>query len=292
MKKTNKSNGRTRNASAARKKTRHFNEPVAQQQANADNLDPARDKPDPVCENQDRRLEENMGLLVAMVKTAEATAEPSDDGMSNGAVEFLEGLRGYDPTRGVRLSTYLFPRVVNKVRAEKMADNIFGSSTPTRHQLIIARAQQGLMDEMEPPTAEAIHRWIKQNIPNPKKHLSLDTINSALQAAGCVSINTPIGVDDDGEAYTLDEVIPDPRSRTPEEILIEREKMATENRLKAWIYEILPGELAIPFILYYEYGNDWAKISEELGIPAAEARSKVREAQKVLRKNISNRPTV
>ena len=56
--------------------------------------------------------------------------------MGNGAVEFLEGIRGYDPTGGVRLSTYLFPRVVNKVRAEKMADNIFGSSTSSaaRHR--------------------------------------------------------------------------------------------------------------------------------------------------------------
>ena len=191
---------------------------------------------------QDRLLCENQGFIVAMVQKAEARKKVSSDGMQDGYMAFLEALRRYKPEKGNPLA-YIGKIIIRAVRNKKMKrSNIFGSVTLARHQTLIKKAKKALAAEGLDTGVDAVFEWIGRNCP--EKKLSRRSIEKALLAGQCTSLDRPLPCrepDDDGAA-ALSSVTPDPKTSTPEEEVMAKEKADFIAKLPACdrdMYEVL-----------------------------------------------------
>ena len=277
---SNTSGNTSGNTSSKQAATKEFNRLVAELQAHLD-------EPDIVRDIQGCLIEKNKGLIVKMVKIAEATNRPSKDGIQSGYAGFLAGLRCYDPSKGKSPSTYLATCVLNEARDYNLHNNLFNSSALTCNKSVVARAEKELSGDIDITalSPEAIRHWLRQN--DPKNALSVKTINHVRRASRVLSFDAPVGVYEDGEVFTLADKDPDPHSRTPLDNLIERENNERVDRLRTKINTLLPSYLAHVFDIFYLNDSDAKRTAEELETTVDVINADIRQARKILRKQLS-----
>lgn len=104
-----------------------------------------------------RALEENAGLVWAVVRRFYGRGVEPDDLYQLACLGFLKAVRGYDPAFGTQFSTYAVPKIAGEIRRFLRDDGAVKVSRGVKERMgVIRRAQTKLQGELsrEPTLSE------------------------------------------------------------------------------------------------------------------------------------------
>ena len=90
-----------------------------------------------------RVLEENSGLIWAVVRRYYGKGVEPDDLYQLGCLGFLKAVRGFDVSYGTQFSTYAVPKIAGEIRRFLRDDGPVKVSRGLKDRLVIIRAAQG-----------------------------------------------------------------------------------------------------------------------------------------------------
>jgi|SRR5579875_1792339 len=104
-----------------------------------------RREPEGADPDEESRIRRHAPLVYAVLKRLAAPPSLREDLLQEGFLGLLEALRGYDPTRGARFSTYAVPRIWGRMRhlARRAA------RLAAREEIRAPEFWAGLMDPVE-----------------------------------------------------------------------------------------------------------------------------------------------
>lgn len=216
-------------------------------------------------------VEGNLRLVLSVIQRFSNSGENPDDLFQVGCIGLLKAIENFDPTLGVRFSTYGVPMISGEIRRylrDNSAIRVSRSIRDTAYRVLQAR--EALMNEKQKePTMEDIAKVLE---------ISVEDVNFAMDAiASPMSLYDPI-YSDGGDPLTVMDQVRDQKNTDENWI----EHIALREAMK----NLDEREKRILALRFYD-GRTQMEVSGEIGISQAQVSRLEKNAIAQLRKAIS-----
>lgn len=219
---------------------------------------------------RNRMIEGNLRLVVSIAKRFQGRGIPFEDLIAEGNVGLVRAVERFDPTVGVAFSTYatwwirqaIFRAFEKIPRAIRLPGHIAESMRKV-HTTAATLAETLGREPSDEEIAAAAHM-------TPKKIEELRTVNLPL-----LSMESPVGDGQGGEARTLAELLPDVEQAGPDASLEQSDLLATLNQVLPYLGE------RERYIINRRFGLDGGvpETLEEIGAHLKVTRERTRQLQ-------------
>ena len=222
-------------------------------------------------EARNRLVEGNLRLVLSVIQRFDRSGENPDDLFQVGCIGLLKAIENFDPTLGVRFSTYGVPMISGEIR-RFLRDNapirVSRSLRDTAYRVLQARETMR-RDWQREPTNQEIASHLA---------LSLEEVNSALDAiASPVSLYDPVYADG-GDPLTVMDQVKDTKNTDDAWI----EHIALREAMK----KLTDREKRILAMRFYD-GRTQMEVAGEVGISQAQVSRLEKSAISQIRKAIA-----
>lgn len=216
-------------------------------------------------------VEGNLRLVLSVIQRFSNSGENPDDLFQVGCIGLLKAIENFDPTLGVRFSTYGVPMISGEIRRylrDNSAIRVSRSIRDTAYRVLQAR--EALMNEKQKePTMEEIAKVLE---------ISVEEVNFAMDAiASPMSLYDPI-YSDGGDPLTVMDQVRDQKNTDENWI----EHIALREAMK----NLDEREKRILALRFYD-GRTQMEVSGEIGISQAQVSRLEKNAIAQLRRAIS-----
>ncbi len=215
-------------------------------------------------------LEENSGLIWAVVRRYFGKGVEPDDLYQLGCLGFIKAVRGFDASYGTQFSTYAVPKIAGEIRRylrDNSAIRVSRSMRDTAYKVMQARERLMAQSQRE-PTVEQLAQEL--GIPREDVVFAMDAIMDP------VSLFEPV-YSDGGDTVCVMDQVKDTKN-TDEHWL---EHIALKDALE----RLGEREKHILALRFYE-GKTQMEVSAEVGISQAQVSRLEKNALKTIQKNI------
>jgi len=168
-------------------------------------------------EARERMVRANLRLVVSLARGYAGRGLPLEDLVAEGNLGLLRAVEGFDPDRGTRFSTYAGYWIKQSIQ-RALARTARAIRLPASVAALLARwrrASTRLQEELgRPPTQEEIARSL--NLPRKK----LNSIKEAIRVS-----NSAPPSDHAESGFSLDEMLVDGNTRTPDTEMVEADDL-------------------------------------------------------------------
>ncbi len=216
-------------------------------------------------------VEGNLRLVLSVIQRFSGSGENPDDLFQVGCIGLLKAIENFDPTLGVRFSTYGVPMISGEIRRylrDNSAIRVSRSLRDTAYRVLQAREMM-MKENQKEPTMEEIAKQLE---------LPVEEVNFAMDAiASPVSLYDPVYADG-GEPLTVMDQIRDTKNTDERWI----EHIALREAMK----ELNDREKRILALRFYD-GRTQMEVAQEVGISQAQVSRLEKGAISQIRKAIS-----
>lgn len=213
----------------------------------------------------------NMRLVLSIVQRFSATKDNSDDIFQVGIIGLIKSIDNFDPSLGVRFSTYAVPMIIGEIRKYLRDSNSIKVTRSTRD--IAYKALQAKEKILRETNKEATVKEIANEIGLTEYQIA-DAMNAISEP---LSLYDTVFHDNDDSMLIMDQI---KDSSTDESIL---EKTVLKQALKS----LGKREQQILFLRYFA-GKTQMEISNEIGISQAQVSRLEKDALKEIKTSISS----
>ncbi|MFA6859957.1 MAG: SigB/SigF/SigG family RNA polymerase sigma factor [Clostridia bacterium] len=196
----------------------------------------------------------NMRLVLSIVQKFSGKSEKADDMFQVGCVGLIKAINNFDPSYGLRFSTYAVPMIIGEIRRFLRDNNAIRVSRSMRDIAYRALQVKNQISQIEHREASIDEIAQALDLPTKSVAFALDAISET------VSLSNPISESHDGETSFLDQL-----ADTRSDNCINDEKIS----LHSAIVGLSEREKEILQLRYF-IGKTQTEVSKEVGISQAQ----------------------
>lgn len=222
-------------------------------------------------EARETYIKGNLRLVLSVIRRFSGNAENADDLFQIGCIGLIKSIDNFDPTIGVKFSTYAVPMIIGEIRRYLRDNNSIRVSRSLRDTAYKAIHAKEILSKnhFKEPTLQEISK---------EAGISEEDIIYALDAIQCpVSLYDPVYTDGGDTLYVMDQ-ISDKKNREENWI----EDIAIENAMK----KLSERENYIINLRFFE-GKTQMEVAEEIHISQAQVSRLEKSALKNMRAYLS-----